>query len=265
MEESTEKKRDEREMPFLDHLEELRWRLIKSLVAVGIMALVSFYFSDHILEVLIRPYRDAIAFLSANGNDRVLPDISRRLIFLAPTEGFMVRIKVALFSGIVLALPVIFYQIWKFVAPGLLAKEEHYAKTVVSLSVVCFAIGAFFCYFVILRYGLRFLLGFETETLIAAISINSYLSFITMLILVFGLVFELPVLTLFLAKIGLLTPPFMRHYRRYAYVLFIVLAAVITPPDVFTQLMLAGPLVILYEVSIWIAKVAAPKPKPVEP
>jgi sec-independent protein translocase protein TatC len=262
MEESTEKKRDEREMPFLDHLEELRWRIIKSLIAVAIGALAAYYFSDRILAVLIAPYQDALQALAANGNDAVLPDISRRLIFLSPTEGFLVRIKVALFAGFLLALPVVFYQTWKFIAPGLLNREERYLKTLVTLSVFCFAVGSLFCYFVILRFGLRFLLGFETSMIIAAISISKYLGFVTMLLLVFGLVFELPVLTLVLAKMGLLTPPFMRHYRRYAYVLFFVFAAIITPPDVFTQLMLAGPLILLYEVSIWIAGLAAPKPSP---
>ncbi len=259
MDEEKQSQRDEREMPFLEHLEELRWRIIKSLIAVAVGALAAYFFSDRILDILIAPYQSAFRHLAANGNDTSLPDISRRLIFLSPTEGFLVRIKVALFAGFLASLPVIFYQMWKFVAPGLLEKEERYLKTIVTLSVVCFAVGALFCYFVILRFGLRFLLGFETSTIIAAISISKYLGFVTMLLLVFGLVFELPVVTLFLAKLGFLTPPFMRHYRRYAYVVFFVFAAVLTPPDVFTQIMLAGPLILLYEISIWIAKVAAPK------
>ncbi|NIR51822.1 twin-arginine translocase subunit TatC [candidate division KSB1 bacterium] len=242
---------DEKEMAFLDHLEELRWRLIKAIVAVMICAIAVYFFSDKVLTVLINPYNEALSKL--NKTD------AQKLIFLAPTGGFMIHIKLAVFSGIFLSLPIIFYQLWQFIAPGLFESEKKYVPLVVVLSTLCFAVGALFCYFVVLRYGLRFLLSFETSDLIATISVNEYLQFITMLLLVFGLIFELPILAFFLTKVGFLTPAFMRYYRRHGIVTMVILAALITPPDIFTQLLLAGPLVLLYEISIVVSKFALKK------
>jgi len=247
----------EKEMPFLDHLEELRWRLIKAIVAIIISAIGVYFFSDIILSLLIKPYNDALKHLDK-------PD-AQKLIFLTPTGGFMIRIKLSIFMGIMISLPVIFYQIWQFVVPGLLDKERKYVPTVVIFSTVCFLMGAAFCYLLVLRFGLRFLLGFETTDLVATISINEYLSFVTMLIFVFGLVFELPILAFFLTKIGLVTPAFLRHYRRHSIVTMVVVAAIITPPDVFTQLLLVAPLMILYELSIIISRFAMKKEREKEP
>lgn len=245
----------DKEMPFLDHLEELRWRLLKSIAAVIVSAVVVYFFSDLVLSLLIKPYNDAIEYLQK-------PE-AQKLIFLSPTGGFMVRLKLSVFMGIIISLPVIFYQIWQFVVPGLLSKERKYVPVVALFSTLCFLLGAAFCYLLVLRFGLRFLLDFETADLVATISINEYLSFVTMLILVFGLVFELPILSFFLTKLGLVTPAFLRHYRRHGIVAMVVLAAIITPPDVFTQLLLAGPLAILYEISIFVSRLAMKKEKEV--
>jgi len=244
---------EDKEMPFLDHLEELRWRLIKSIAAVIISAIVVYFFSDQVLSLLIKPYNDAIAYLQKAD--------AQKLIFLTPTGGFMIRIKLSVFMGIIISLPIIFYQLWQFIVPGLLSKERKYVPVVVLFSTLCFLLGAAFCYLLVLRYGLRFLLDFETADLVATISINEYLSFVTMLILVFGLVFELPILSFFLTKLGLVTPAFLRHYRRHGIVTMVVLAAIITPPDVFTQLLLAAPLAILYEISIFVSRLAMKKEK----
>ena len=240
----TEKSK-EKEMPFLDHLEELGWRLVKSNVTVIVCASGVYFFSEQVLAFLIAPYNDAATQLDSGA--------AQKLISLSPTGGFMVRIKISIFSAILLGLPVIFYQIWQFVVPGLLGKEKKLVPVVAFFSTLCFLTGALFCYLVVLRFGLRFLLSFETSDLVATISVNEYLGFVTMLILVFGLIFELPILALFLTKIGLLTPAFMRHYRRHGIVGMVILSAVVTPPDVFTQLLLAGPLVLLYEISILIS------------
>lgn len=243
---------NEKEMPFLDHLEELRWRLIKSIVAVLVFGIAVYFFSDKVLALLLRPYNEAVSSLS-NGE-------GRKLIFLTPTGGFMVHLKLSIFAGLILAIPVVFYQLWQFVVPGLLEKERRYVPIVVLFSTVCFLLGALFCYFFVLPYGLNFLLGYETVDLVATISINEYLEFISMLILVFGVVFELPILSFFLTRIGFLTPAFMRHYRRHSIVVMFILAAVLTPTtDVFSQLLLAGPLVILYEISILVSKLALKK------
>ncbi len=233
---------DEKRMPFLDHLEELRWRLIKCIVSVIALALVSYLFSEQILNLLTRPFPPA-----------------RKLIFLAPTEGFMIRLKLSIFSGIILSLPVIFYQLWQFVAPGLLPHEKKYVPHIIAVSTFNFLVGALFAYLVIVPIGLNFLLGFETADLQANIRIKDYLSFVTNLMLAFGVVFELPILAFFLTRIGIITPEFMSRYRRYAIVLTFVLGAMLTPPDVFSQVMLAIPLVLLYEISIYVSKVARRK------
>lgn len=238
----------EREMPFLEHLEELRWRLIKSLSAIVVAAIGAYFFSDQLLAILIGPYNDAFNYLGK--------PVGQKLIFLTPTGGFMIHVKLAVFAGLLIALPVVFYQIWRFVVPGLMNKERRHVPIIVALSTICFFAGAFFCYFVVLKFGLRFLLGFETADLAANITISDYLQFITMLILVFGMVFELPILAFFLTKIGLVTPAFLRHYRRHAIVLMVILSAIITPPDVFTQILLAGPLALLYEISILVSVLA---------
>ena len=232
----------EKKMPFLDHLEELRWTLIRSMLAIFIGMIICFIFNEQI-----------IALLKA-----VAPEEKMTLVILGPTDAFVIAIKVSLFAGIVLALPFIAYEFWKFVVPGLLDKEKKLVPPIVFFTVFCFVAGGLFAYFIILRFALDFLLGFsdQTENMIA---INKYLGFVTTLILVFGVVFELPVLSFFLTKIGILTPEFLRSKRRYGIVIIFILAAMLTPPDIMTQLMLAGPLVILYEISIWVSRLVARK------
>jgi len=231
-------------MPFLEHLEELRQRLIWIIVTVSVTSMVAFYFSKYILAFLLRPYPK-----------------DEKLIFLAPTEGFIVHIKVAFFAGIIVSLPVIFYHLWKFVAPGLYKKERKYIPLIVFYSSFFFLLGAAFCYFVIIKYGLNYLLAFGSDQLEPAIQIKEYLKFVTLLILVFGIVFEMPLLSFFLSKMGLLTPQFMRAKRRYGIVIIFIVAAILTPPDAVTQLLLVGPLLVLYEISIWVSKFSQPKPR----
>lgn len=166
----------------------------------------------------------------------------------------MIYIKVSIFAGLVVALPYVAYQFWKFIVPGLLDKERKLVLPIAFFTTVCFLVGASFAYFVIIRFGLNFLLSFQTDYLVANITIGKYLGFVVTLLLVFGVVFELPVLAFFLTKIGILTPRFLREKRRYGIVIIFIGAALLTPPDIFTQLMLAGPLILLYEVSIWVSK-----------
>jgi sec-independent protein translocase protein TatC len=232
----------EKKMPFLDHLEELRWTLIRSMLAIFVGMIICFIFNEQI-----------IALLKA-----VAPEEKMTLVILGPTDAFVIAIKVSLFAGIVLALPFVAYEFWKFVVPGLLAKEKKLVPPIVFFTVFCFIAGGLFAYFIILRFALDFLLGFsdQTENMIA---INKYLGFVTTLILVFGVVFELPVLSFFLTKVGILTPEFLRSKRRYGIVVIFILAAMLTPPDIMTQLMLAGPLIILYEISIWVSRLVARK------
>ena len=242
--EEEEKKagKDEKVMPFLDHLEELRSRLIKSIVSIFLATLGSYFFSKQIMAFLTRPFPS-----------------EQKLIFLAPTEAFVVHLKLALFAGIFIALPYLFYQLWQFVVPGLLEKERKYVPLVVLFSTLFFVTGAAFCYFIIIPFGLNFLLGWGGESLAASITIREYLKFVTLLVIVFGIVFELPLLSFFLTKMGMLTPEFMRKNRRYGIVLTFIFAAILTPPDIVTQLFLAGPLLILYEISILVSKFSLKK------
>ena len=237
-EEESKTNTEERIMPFLDHLEELRSRLLKSILVVFIATIICYFFSEEIMTFLTYPYPD-------------------KLIFLAPTESFIVHIKISLFAGIFLSLPILFYQLWQFVVPGLLEKEKVYVPLIVIFSTFFFLIGAAFCYSVIIPFGLKFLLGWQTENLVPSVTIKEYLKFVTMLILVFGIVFELPLLSFFLTKMGILTPYFLRKNRRYGIVLTFILAAILTPPDFVTQLLLAGPLILLYEVSIIVSKLVS--------
>lgn len=228
--------KNEKVMPFLDHLEELRSRLLKCILAIFIATVVCYFFSQDIMSFLTHPYPD-------------------KLIFLAPTESFLVHIKISIFAGIFLSLPIIFYQLWQFVVPGLLEKEKKYVPLIVFFSTFFFLLGAAFCYFVIIPVGLKFLLGWQTENLIPSVTIKEYLKFVTMLVLVFGIVFELPLLSFFLTKMGIIKPRFLSKNRRYGIVLIFILAAILTPPDIVTQLFLAGPLILLYEISIIVSKI----------
>jgi len=241
------KTRDEKRMSFLDHLEELRWRILKSLAVVILFSIVAYFFSEHLLSFLTRP---------------VPADV--QLIFTTPTGAFLVSIKVAIIFGILASLPVIFYQIWAFVAPGLVEKEIRLATAVVASATFCFLLGFAFAYFIILPFGLRFLFSFQTSYLAPMPDISSYVGFAGRLFLAFGIVFELPLLSFLLSKMGLLTPNFLRKQRRYAIAVIFILAAILTPPDVITQILLAAPLILLYEVSIWISAAVANKRKDTE-
>jgi len=238
-------RRQEKIMPFLDHLEELRGTILRCLIAVVVASVVSYFFSEQVVTFLRRP---APADL--------------QLIYLSPTEGFMIYIKVALFTGLVVVLPYVAYEFWRFIVPGLLEREKKLVLPIVFFTVVCFVFGAAFGYLVVIPFGLQFLLGFQTDFLTANLTIGKYLGFVVTLLLVFGVVFELPVLAFLLSKLGILTPQFLRNKWRYGVVIIFILAAVLTPPDVFTQLMLAGPLLLLYQISIWVsAAVYRAKPK----
>jgi len=241
------KKIEEVEMPFLDHLEELRWRIIKSLIAVVIFTIISFAFSDQILDFLLLTTKNLKHQL--------------QLQVLKVQTVFIIKLELALIAGIMLSLPVIFYQIWAFVAPGLLENERKYVVPVITFATISFIVGAAFAFFVIIPFALDFFLSLVPENVKNNIALDFYFGFVARIVLVFGIVFELPVVSLLLTKLGLLTPQFLRKYRRYAIVVIFVLAAILTPPDPTTQIMLAVPLLLLFEVTIWISYFFAKKPK----
>jgi sec-independent protein translocase protein TatC len=238
-----------REMSFLDHLEELRSRLIKSLFTVLILSIVAYLFSERILNFVLRP----------------LPG-DQSVYFLSPTEAFSTRIKISIIVGIIVSVPVIFYHLWKFVVPGLFAKEVRLIVPVVVSSTFFFLVGAVFCFMMVLPVSIKFLMAFGTDKLKPMIQIKDYISFVSYMTLAFGAVFELPVISFFLGRIGIISARTFIKGRKYAIVIILILAAVITPtPDAFTQLMLAGPLYFLYEVSIIVLKMTAKKRAEPEP
>ena len=223
--------------PFTAHLEELRNRLIVCFIAVGIGFVVSYGFKERLFQILIRPLISVM-------------QPGEKLIFTGLPEAFFTYLKVAFISGIILATPVILYQFWMFVAPGLYKKEKHLLIPIVVLSSFFFIGGAFFGYFIVFPFGFKFFLGFATETIQPLPSMREYLSFSIKLLLAFGLVFELPLVITFLARLGLVSVDFLKKNRKYALLLFFAGSAVLTPPDVVTQIMMALPLMVLYEISI---------------
>lgn len=229
-------------MPFTEHLEELRRRLIICAVAVGVGFVIAYFFKEKIFAWLMQPLL------------RALPqDGHQKLIYTAPHEAFMTYMKVSFLGGVALAVPVILYQFWRFVAPGLYEHERRYLYPIVILSTVFFLGGAAFGYLVVFPYGFQFFASFATEYIAPMISTKEFLSFATRLLIAFGLIFELPLVTLFLAKLGLVKASFLQKQRKYAILIIFIVAAILTPPDVFTQILMAIPLLILYEMSVWIA------------
>ncbi len=227
-------------MTIIEHLEELRARLLWAVASFAVATALSLLFVERILNLLIRPVG--------------------QVVFLAPTEAFFVRLKVAALAGVFLSLPVVVYQIWRFVAVGLTRAERRYTLSLLPASVLLFVGGAAFAFFAILPVGVRFLLGYRTETLVPMISIGAYTSFATAFVLAFGLVFQLPIVILFLARLGIVTPATLAAGRRYALLGIVVASAILTPgTDVFSQLLMAIPTYLLYEASIWVARIFAPR------
>ncbi|MDD4051783.1 MAG: twin-arginine translocase subunit TatC [candidate division Zixibacteria bacterium] len=221
----------EKEMSFLEHLEELRSRLIKSVVVIIAMAVVVYFFSEKLVDFFTAP----------------LPQV----YFMAPTEAFMVRIKLSLIGGAIVSIPVVFYHLWMFIGPGLLKSEAKIVIPIVISATIFFLIGAALCFFVMLPVAVKFMLGFSTAKLQPLISIDNYISFAGMLILAFGLVFELPVASFILGRMGVINARMLSKGRRYAIVVILIASAILTPtPDAFNQLLLAGPMYVLYEISI---------------
>ena len=232
-------------MPLTDHLEELRWRVLKAIGAVFAAGILCYAFSNQLFVFLSAP------LLAINSG----PENVVRLIGTGVVEAFFTKLKVSAIAGIFLASPILLYQIWQFVAPGLFTNEKRYARPFVAFGTFFFLAGAAFCYSIVLPTGYRFFVAqYGSIGVSPEIRISEYLSFTSRLLLAFGMTFELPVFTFFLARVGVVTHKTMIHYFRYAVLLIFILAAVLTPgPDVASQLLMATPLLILYTFSIGIA------------
>ena len=244
---------DEYRMPLLDHLRELRTRLVVSLGAFLVAVITCFFFAEPIFELMKAPL---VPILGGNADDT--------MVIIDPLEAILTYLKVAVLAGFGLASPVIFYQGWLFVAPGLYDTERKTVLPLVAASTGLFVAGASFAYFVIFPYGFEFLLALAPEDVEANISIASYLSTATRLMLAFGFCFQLPVIVFFLARLGVVDAQDMTSKFRYAMVAIFVVAAMITPPDPMTQSLMALPLTGLYGVSIIVAKLTSTKTRLVE-
>ncbi|MCE5335497.1 MAG: twin-arginine translocase subunit TatC [Desulfobacteraceae bacterium] len=240
---------DEGKMPLYQHLEELRSRLLICFLAVGVGFIISYVFSAKLFELLMRPWLEAMP-----------AGQHATLIYTAPHEAFFVYMKVSLIAGTLLAVPVILWQIWKFIAPGLYANEKKYMLPVIFCTSFCFVGGGLFGYFVVFPAGFKFFASFASENITPMMRTSEYLSFANKMLLCFGLAFELPVFAFFLAKLGILSSDYLKRKRKVAIILIFIAAALLTPsPDVISQLLMAGPLLVLYEISIWVVHFFASK------
>lgn len=221
------------EQPLRDHLQEFRKRLIICLVVVAIAALACYNYVDDIIALLSGP--------------------AGKLYFMNPSEVFFTYMEIALYAGILVTLPVLLYEVWAFVAPALWPEERRAVLVILPTAVILFYVGLVFAYYLVIPAAVTFFMGFATQTLQPMFSLESYLSFILALTLPFGFIFELPLIVVFLAKIGLVTGDFLKGKRKILIVIAFIFAAVVSPTtDIFTQTMIAVPLIVLYEISLFI-------------
>ena len=233
--EESDENEDEGSMSLIRHLEELRTRIIKALLAVAVGSGISYFYIEEIMHYITMP--------------------SGKLYYLQPAEAFFTYLKIAFFAGFLLALPVIFYQIWRFVLPALTVREKTVIALLVPTSVVLFFSGLAFSFFLVLPAAMQFFVGFSTEDLQPMFSLNQYFSFVISFILPFGAVFELPLIVVVMAKMGFISSEFLKKKQRIVLFLAFVVGAIVSPtPDIFTQSMIAIPLFLLYEISYLIVR-----------
>jgi len=241
---TTDSNADLQGMPFLQHLGELRLRMVRAAAAVAVSTTGCFMGSEWLIRWLARP-------------------LSEPLVFISPAEAFWANMKVAFVAGLLLAMPVVLYQVWKFLEPGLYPHERRFGGLFVIAATLLFAGGMAFCSWVVFPYAIGFLLSYKTEGLAVMLSVGTYVDFSAKFFLGFGLVFELPPVLILLSRMGILTPETMAANRKYAVLLAFVAAAVLTPtPDVFNQLLMAGPLIVLFEVGLLMSRWLGRRPKP---
>ena len=271
-EQSTQKPRslsNKGEMSFLEHLEEFRWHVIKSIFAILIFAVVAFIFKSFIFDTIIFAPSKSEFFsnrmlaklgdylgtetIKINQNPLVL-------ISIKMSDQFMVHLSVAIIAGLILASPYVFYQIWSFIKPALYDNEKKYARGAVFYTTILFLLGVLFGYFLIVPLSIHFFNTYKVSEVVQnQFNLRSYIGIITSVTLSTDVVFLLPIFSFFLSKVGILTPGFLKKYRKHSYVLMLLGAAIITPPDVFSQILVFIPLMLLYEVSIFISRYVVKK------
>ncbi|MEN9445361.1 MAG: hypothetical protein RIS47_2252 [Bacteroidota bacterium] len=254
----------EPEMSFLDHLEVLRWHIIKSLASIVFFGILAFIFHGIIFDKILLAPKSPDFF-----TNKLLCDFGKligsesicinnkpfQIISIEMAGQFSAHISVSIVAGLILAFPYIFWQFWSFVQPALYNTEQRHARGAVFWSSLLFMLGVLFGFYLIVPLSVHFLGSYNvSDQVVNQISLISYISTVTSVVLAAGVIFELPILIFFLAKAGLVTPQFLRNYRKHALVVILIVSAVITPPDVFSQILVSGPLFLLYEASIVITK-----------
>lgn len=261
-----------KEMTFWDHLTELRKRLFRMILAWVVMSIVAFINSRFIFDKILLAPKDSnfitYKWLCKLGelihvDTLCLPPMSLSIINLNLSGQFMTDMTVSMFAGLILGSPFIIFQLWQFVMPALYVKERHYARRAVFIMSLLFIVGILFSYYFMVPWTLNFLGTYQVSAeVLNQISLSSYISTVTSTILGVGVVFELPVVIYVLAKIGVVTPDLLKKNRKYAFIIIIIVAAIITPPDVFSQMIVTIPLYGLYEISVLVAKRVTPAPDP---
>jgi sec-independent protein translocase protein TatC len=232
---------DQSTMPLTEHLEELRWRIVKSVCAIAVAFFATYGFANSLFDFLTAPLIETLG-------DRV------DLIGTGVTEAFFTKLKVSLIAAVFLASPIVFYQVWQFIAPGLYENEKSYARPFVFFATLFFVVGAAFCFYLVFPVAFTFFVEeFQSIGVAPTLRITEYLSFSARMLLAFGVIFEMPVLTFFLARIGLVTHTLMIQWARYAVVVVFIVAALLTPADAASQFLMAVPMMALYGMSIGVA------------
>jgi len=256
--------KDNEEMSFLEHLEELRWHLVRASAAVVAGAVLCFIKAEFILDkILFAPKypgfitNRAFAWLALqlNSPDLAINTQPFSIINYDMAGQFSTNLSIAMIGGIIIAIPYIFWEFWRFIKPALYEKERKHATGAVFYTTFLFMLGIFFGYFLIVPLSTHFFGSYRVSVeVVNQINLNSYISAVTTVILGSGIVFELPIIIYFLSKVGLISSGFLINYRKHAYVLLLLLAAIITPPDVFSMLLVSGPLILLYELGVFLSK-----------
>ncbi|MBN1950967.1 MAG: twin-arginine translocase subunit TatC [Bacteroidales bacterium] len=259
------KKDPNHEMTFLEHLEELRWHLIRSALAIVVFSALAFLFKEIVFDVIIMgpsqpdfPINSGLCRFGRevlNTNKICINQTPFELQNIQMTGQFLAHIKISLIAGVVAAFPYIFYEIWRFIKPAMYNTEQKVARGAVLVISFLFFLGVAFGYFLIAPLSINFLIHYQVSDIaINNIQLMSYVSLVSSLSLASGVLFELPVVVFFLSRVGLITPEFLKKYRRHAVVVILILSAIITPPDVFSQILVALPIMVLYEISIGISR-----------
>ena len=257
-------KNNQAEMSFLEHLEELRWHIIRAAIAIFAFAIVAFIMKGFIFDTVILSPKNPEFWTNRMfeklgdliGSDTIKINQQKlNLIAIKMADQFMMHIMVSIIAGLIISSPIVFYEFWSFIKPALYDKEKKHANGAVFFTSVLFIMGVLFGYFLIVPLSIHFLGSYQvSDEVVNTINTRSYISTLTSISFASGVVFLIPIFSYFLSKVGILTPQFMKTYRRHAYVVMLLLSAIITPPDIFSQIMVCFPLVFLYEIGILISR-----------